>query len=62
VFLPAGYALAGPISSLIGLRGDLTLAAVWVVVSTLFILRLRCVREFTLEEPTVEAGPAVAVT
>ncbi len=61
VFLPAGYALAGPISSLIGLRGDLTLAAAWVVVSTLFILRLRCVREFTLE-PAVEAAPAVAAT
>jgi predicted MFS family arabinose efflux permease len=61
VFLPAGYALAGPISSPIGLRGDLTLAAAWVVVSTLFILRLRCVREFTLE-PAVEAAPAVAVT
>jgi predicted MFS family arabinose efflux permease len=59
VFLPAGYALAGPISSLIGLRGDLTLAAAWVVVSTLFILRLRCVREFTLE-PAVEAAPVVA--
>jgi MFS family permease len=61
VFLPAGYALAGPISALIGVRGDLTLAAAWVVVSTLFILRLRCVREFTLE-PTVEAAPAVAAT
>ena len=61
VFLPAGYALAGPVSSLIGVRGDLTLAAAWVVVSTLFILRLRCVREFTLE-PAVEAAPAVAAT
>jgi MFS family permease len=59
VFLPAGYALAGPISSVVGLRGDLTLAAAWVVVSTLFILQLRCVREFTLE-PAVEAAPAVA--
>ena len=54
VFLPAGYALAGPISSVIGLRGDLTLAAAWVVVSTLFIMRLRCVRELTLE-PVVTA-------
>jgi hypothetical protein len=43
----------------VGLRGDLTLAAAWVVVSTLFILQLRCVREFTLE-PAVEAAPAVA--
>jgi MFS family permease len=55
VFLPAGYALAGPVASLIGVRGDLTLAAGWVVVSTLVILQLRCVREFTLR-------PAVAAT
>ena len=61
VFLPAGYALAGPISSVIGLRGDLTLAAAWVVVSTLFILRLRCVREFTLETADA-AAPAGAAT
>jgi hypothetical protein len=61
VFLPAGYALAGPVSSLIGLRGDLTLAAAWVVVSTLFIMRLRSVREFTLE-PAAEASPAIADT
>jgi hypothetical protein len=59
VFLPAGYALAGPISMLIGVRGDLTLAAGWVIASTLFILRLRCVRDFTLE-PVVEAAPALS--
>jgi MFS family permease len=59
VFLPAGYALAGPVSSVIGVRGDLSLAAGWVVVSTLVILRLRCVREFTLE-PAPEVAPALA--
>ena len=59
VFLPAGYALAGPISSLIGVRADLALAAGWVIVSTLFIVRLRCVREFSWE-PAPEAAPALS--
>jgi len=59
VFLPAGYALAGPISSVIGLKADLVIAAGWVTVSTLFILRLRDVREFRLEEST-ESPPIPA--
>jgi MFS family permease len=45
VFLPAGYALAGPISMLIGLKTYLVIAACWIVVSTLFVVRLRAVRE-----------------
>jgi MFS family permease len=52
VFLPAGYALAGPISMLIGLKTDLVIAAAWIVVSTLFVIRLRAVREVGLEERT----------
>ena len=52
VFLPAGYALAGPISMLIGLKADLVIAAGWIVVSTLFVIRLRAVREVGLEETT----------
>jgi MFS family permease len=52
VFLPAGYALAGPISMLIGLKADLVIAACWIVVSTLFVIRLRAVREVGLEETT----------
>jgi MFS family permease len=59
VFLPAGYALAGPISTLIGLRADLLLAAGWVVASALVVMRLRCIREFSAE-PQVEAAPAAA--
>jgi hypothetical protein len=59
VFLPAGYALAGPISMLIGLKADLLIAAAWVIVSTLFVVRLRAVREVGLEE-TTEALPAPA--
>jgi hypothetical protein len=59
VFLPAGYALAGPISMLIGLKADLVIAAGWIVVSTLFVIRLRAVREVGLEEGT-DAVPATA--
>src|SRR5438067_13619379 len=59
VFLPAGYALAGPISAVIGLKADLVIAAAWVVVSTLYVIRLRDVREFTLEEAT-ESPPVPA--
>ena len=59
VFLPAGYALAGPISTLIGLKADLLIAAGWVIVSTLFVVRLRAVREVGLDEAT-DALPAPA--
>jgi MFS family permease len=52
VFLPAGYALAGPISMLIGLKADLLIAAGWVILSTLFVVRLRAVREVGLDEQT----------
>jgi hypothetical protein len=63
VFLPAGYALAGPIASLIGLRADLLLAAGWVIASTLFVIRLPSVRGYTWKpEPAVESAPAPATT
>src|SRR5207248_5824791 len=59
VFLPAGYALAGPISMLIGLKAYLVFAAGWIVASTLFVIRLRAVREVGFDE-TAEALPAPA--
>jgi MFS family permease len=52
VFLPAGYALAGPISMVVGLKADLVFAAVWIVASTLFVIRLRAVREVGLDDAT----------
>ena len=52
VFLPAGYALAGPIAMAIGLKADLLIAAGWIVASTLFVIRLRAVREVGLEGGT----------
>ena len=59
VFLPAGYALAGPVSMVIGIDATLVIAAGWVIASTLFIVRLRAVREVGFEEPT-DAVPAAA--
>jgi MFS family permease len=59
VFLPAGYALAGPIAMAIGLKTYLVLAAGWIVVSTLFVIRLRAVREVGLEDGT-DAVAAIA--
>jgi MFS family permease len=52
VFLPAGYALAGPVSTVIGIKTTLLLAAGWIVVSTLFVIRLRAVREVGLDDET----------
>ena len=59
VFLPAGYALAGPISMAIGIRAYLVIAAGWIVFSTLFVIRLRAVREVGLADGT-DAVPAPA--
>jgi MFS family permease len=59
VFLPAGYALAGPIAMAIGLKVYLLIAAVWIVASTLFVVRLPAVREVGLDEAT-DALPVAA--
>ena len=59
VFLPAGYALAGPIAMAVGLKAYLVFAGGWIVASTLFVIRLRAVREVELERPT-DAVPIAA--
>jgi uncharacterized membrane protein (DUF485 family) len=59
VFLPAGYALAGPIAMAIGIKAYLLLAAGWIVASTLVVVRLRAVREVGLDERT-DAVPVPA--
>jgi len=60
VFLPAGYALAGPISTVVGMRGYLLFGAGWLIVSTIFLLRLDSVRGFSFREPVAapSAEPA----
>jgi MFS family permease len=63
VFLPAGYALAGPIAAAVGTRAYLIFGAAWLVVSTLFLARLPAVRDFRYEEepePDPEVAPTLA--
>ena len=60
IFLPAGYALAGPIASIVGMRAYLLFGAGWLIVSTVFIVQLRSVREFTLEQQAPEAAPVLS--
>jgi len=59
VFLPAGYALAGPIAALVGMRGYLLFGAAWLVASTVVVYRLPAVRDFSYE-PQAEPQPAPA--
>jgi len=56
VFLPAGYALAGPLASVVGMRAYLLFGAAWLIASTLTIYRVRSVREFSYE-PAPEQVP-----
>jgi predicted MFS family arabinose efflux permease len=60
VFLPAGYALAGPISSVVGMRAYLIFGACWLVASTLVVVRVPSVRAFTYDAEPVESAPAAA--
>ena len=60
VFLPAGYALAGPIASVVGLRTYLLFGAAWLIASTLVVVRLHSVREFMWDSPVDETAPAAA--
>jgi predicted MFS family arabinose efflux permease len=46
IFLPGGYALAGPIASVVGMRGYLLFGAAWLLASTLVVCRLDSVRSF----------------
>jgi len=58
-FLPAGYAIAGPVADLIGMSTSLWIGAAWIVVSTAAVLCVRDVRRFRVRGP-VEPAPALA--
>ena len=55
IFLPAGYAVAGPVADLIGVSTSLWIGTAWIVVSTIAVLCVPSVREFRLsaDERTV---------
>jgi predicted MFS family arabinose efflux permease len=59
VFLPAGYALAGPISSVVGMRAYLLFGAAWLLVSTVAVSRLSSIRAFSAVDRT-DPAPAAA--
>ena len=58
-FLPAGYAIAGPVATAIGVSTSLWIAAGWILVSTVVVLRVRSVRDVRRDVPApVEAALA----
>jgi predicted MFS family arabinose efflux permease len=58
-FLPAGYAIAGPVADLIGMSTSLWIGAAWIVVSTAAVLSVRDIRRFRVHGPA-EPAPALA--
>jgi predicted MFS family arabinose efflux permease len=59
-FLPAGYAIAGPVASAIGISTTLWIGAAWLVVSLLAVLTVRDVRDYG-SESAPDASSAVPV-
>jgi MFS family permease len=46
IFLPAGYAVAGPVADMIGISTSLWIGAAWIVVTTIAVLSVPSVRNF----------------
>jgi hypothetical protein len=46
IFLPAGYAIAGPVAERIGVSTSLWIGAAWIVVTTVAVLCVPSVRNF----------------
>jgi hypothetical protein len=44
-FLPAGYAIAGPVAAAIGVSTTLWIGAAWIVATTVAVLCVRDVRD-----------------
>jgi uncharacterized membrane protein YccC len=64
-FLPAGYAIAGPVANVIGTSTSLWIGVVWVVVTTLIVISVRDLRDLRLEpiDPAeAELAPAIAAS
>jgi hypothetical protein len=57
-FLPAGYALAGPVAAAIGVSTSLWIGVAWIVLSTAAIMCVREVRDFRRRGLTPEPAPA----
>src|SRR5205823_5557452 len=61
-FLPAGYAIAGPVANVIGMSTSLWIGAVWIVVTTAIVISVRDVREFRLRPTTEELAAVLAAS
>jgi hypothetical protein len=64
-FLPAGYAIAGPVAAAIGMSTALLVGAAWIVASTIAVICVRDVRKFRLRavaKPELTSAPAPAAT
>jgi MFS family permease len=57
IFLPAGYAVAGPVADMIGISTSLWIGAAWIVVTTIAVLSVPSVRNF---RSGAREGPAAA--
>jgi predicted MFS family arabinose efflux permease len=49
-FLPAGYALAGPVANAIGISTTLYIGAAWIVVTTMVVCLVPSVRDFRMRD------------
>jgi MFS family permease len=56
VFLPLGFALAGPVSSAIGIRATFIGASIWCVVSALVVVAVPSVNGLVVTKPAGELG------
>jgi MFS family permease len=56
VFLPLGYALAGPIAAAVGMSEYLVFGAVWIVVTTGIVFAVPAVRNYRLPTPAMAAS------
>jgi len=56
-FLPAGYAIAGPVADMIGISTSLWIGAAWIVVTTIAVLSVPSVRNFRSSQVVPAAVP-----
>jgi MFS family permease len=59
IFLPAGYAIAGPVAGMIGVSTSLWIGAIWIVVSTIAVLSVPSVRNVRSTVTPREDEPAL---
>jgi MFS family permease len=56
VFLPLGYALAGPIAAAVGMSAYLVFGAVWILVTTALVVAVPAVRNYRLPAAAMAAS------